>query len=284
MCEIESLASALSNLKPNKRNFEIRNYLVRTPKMSVQPRDITTVYQDTIPVFDGDTNTLNAFISACEFLVQTFLFEPNEPVQALLLRIFQGKLRGKSLQVISSNETVRTWTELKELLLNNFGDQRSEACLFNDLVSIKPMKNESAIELGKRIKALLQLLLTQVNMRDADLASRALKSSNYKNTALQIYLQGLLELDNFIGILVQVKQPTDLESAMSNVIEVENFNYRAGRNNNLLKNQNNKPRQQNQSQSFHRNARYKPRRDKQIRVKEMYLLPNLILNFHAQNP
>ena len=249
MSDIEELSIALQNLKPNLREFETKNYLTKSlSKMPVTPKDITTVYQDTIPVFDGDTSTLNAYIAACEFLITTFLYEQNDVVQALLLRIFQGKLRGKALQTVSSNEICGTWTELKALIINSFGDQRSESCLFNDLVSIKPARNESAYDLGKRIKSMLQLLLTQVKLHDVNLASRTLKSSNYKNTALQIYLQGLLELDNFIGILVQVKQPVDLEAAMSSVIEVENFNYRAGRSNNLFKNQH-KPSSKTQTQT-----------------------------------
>ena len=161
--------------------------------------------------------------------------ERSDDVAKLLLRIFQGKLRGRALQAVSSNEDVVTWTALRTLLLQNFGDQRSEQCLFSDLAAMRPHKNEGPYDYGKRIKLALQLLLSNVKLNDAVANSRALKTVNYKNMALQIYLQGLLEIDNNIGIMVQVKQPADLEAAMNNVIEVENFNYRAGRSNNLQK-------------------------------------------------
>ena len=213
---------------------ELTNKILRLNiKMPVTVRDISSIYQETIPNFDGDSSTLNAYVQACEFLVETFLFEPNNAVQALLLRIFQGKLKGKALQTISSNETCNTFQEFKNLLLSNFGDQRSENCLFNDMINIKPNKSEGPFKFGKRIKETLQLLLTQVKLRDNEINSRLLKTANYKNTALQLYLQGILEIDNLTGIMVQVKQPADLEAAMSYVIEAENFNYRAGRSNDL---------------------------------------------------
>ena len=220
-------------------------------KMPVTIKDITSIYQDTIPLYDGESNTLNAYIQACEFLVETFLSEPNPPIQALLLRIFQGKLRGRALQLISTNENCSSFAEYKNLLLNNFGDQRSETCLFNDMINIRPTKQEGAYKFGKRLKETLHLLLTQIKLRDNDANSRILKTYNYINTALQLYLQGILEIDNLTGIMVQVKQPADLEAAMSYVIEAENFNYRAGRSNDLRRvNKQDKKSNVNQRQAF----------------------------------
>lgn len=243
MSKIDEISELFETI--NIADNPIKNIPKTNIIMPITVNDITPIYKDTIPNFDGDSNTLNAFITACEFLVSTFLTEANLPVQALLLRIFQGKLTGKALQVVSCNEQCITWTSLKTLLLDHFGDQRSEACLFNDLVTIRPTKSEAAYAFGQRIKETLQLLLTQVKLRDDNANSRILKQTNYKGTALQIYLQGLLEIDHIIGIMVQVKQPADIETAMSYVIDAENFNYRAGRSNNLYRvNKTDKNRQQ----------------------------------------
>ena len=115
--DIDNLSALLETLRVSLGNIE--NIPTEEVKMPYTPKDITPVYQDTIPIFDGDSTILSAYITACDFLVNTFwapLGERNAAVAALLLRIFHGKLRGKALQTVSSCEEVETWIEINRLL------------------------------------------------------------------------------------------------------------------------------------------------------------------------
>ncbi|KAK9754662.1 Transposase IS4 [Popillia japonica] len=71
-------------------------------------------------------------------------------IHEFLLRLFQFKLTGRTLQLVGSRESITVWLTLKELLQTNFSDQRTETCLTQDLMQMRPEKNETAYKFGIR--------------------------------------------------------------------------------------------------------------------------------------
>lgn len=180
----------------------------------------------TIPIFSGDPNTLPVYIEACEDLIQTYA-RTNDPnaVNPYLSRIVKSRLAGKAQSLIGSRN-LKTWIEIKRLLELSFFDQRSEDCLLNDLMTVTISKNENPYAFGEKIKDLLNLLSTKMRL-DTREEQILLKTTLYKNTALQTYKLGLMKYGK-IGELMYIKNPANLEDAMAEVLEYQNWQYRYG--------------------------------------------------------
>ena len=58
--DVDDLSLRLDSLRVSPEVTE--EILTPDTNMPFTPRDITTVYQDTIPIFDGDASILNAYI------------------------------------------------------------------------------------------------------------------------------------------------------------------------------------------------------------------------------
>ena len=175
---------------------------------------ITQAEISTIPIFNGDANSLPLFVDACEDLIRTYadLHNPVNPINPYLLKIIKSRFTGEAQSLIGSRK-LSTWSEIKSLLELNFLDQRSEDCLLNDLTCETPRKNENPYTYGQRIKDMLNLLLTKMQTcTQQDLVP--LKTTLYKNTALQSYKRGLMKYGN-LGEIIYIKDPQTLETAMS---------------------------------------------------------------------
>jgi hypothetical protein len=108
------------------------------------------LYVDTIPNYDGDTDTLEIFINSCEYLFTTFGCRAE--IKDYLLRVVDNKLRGRALILIDTKTDLKTWNSVKNALRLSFGDQRNMDCLEQDLITLLPFKGEQPLEFGKRIQ------------------------------------------------------------------------------------------------------------------------------------
>ena len=99
----------------------------------------------TIPNFDGSVNELNSFTSAVN-LVHDILgtLEPNSnafEMSTVFLSI-RCKVKGKALQSIKDLD-VRSWTYLKETLLNSFSDRSNSVTILNNILNVKILKTRA---------------------------------------------------------------------------------------------------------------------------------------------
>lgn len=138
------------------------------------------------------------------------------------MRVFHSKLTGRALQLVGSRENVTGWIPLKEMLQLNFCDQRSERCLVQDLMTMRPEKGETAYNFGIRCKNMLNLLLSKVKMTEQDADRRVIKSEIHNDTVLQTYLRGISQFGE-IGHRVRFRNPNNIETAMSYVLEEKNY-------------------------------------------------------------
>ena len=228
---------------PATNPFEVQEETVTTPEnnqvpeiqqtqaeetTNMVPPVIQSIHLEAIPKYDGNPSTLAVFISACEYILRTFsnLETPADPVNEYLLRVIINKLQGRALVLIGSREDATSWKRIKELLQQYFGDQRDENCLIRDLMALKPTKRESPYQFGIRCQDVRSLLLTRLKLQEADAAVRLVKTNLYDDLTLQTYLQGL---PSHLSLSVRLRDPENLEKAMSLVIEEENFAYAQNR-------------------------------------------------------
>lgn len=85
------------------------------------------------------------------------------------------------------------WSEVKDALLDKFGDSRSEELLLHDLTTCYQLHSESYEDYFKRIKRKLQVLLEHINIRNPNKDIRISKENTYTNQALATFKAGITE-------------------------------------------------------------------------------------------
>lgn len=180
---------------------------------------IPTHLLDLIPKYDGDEKLLNLFISKCEYVL-LYSGGENNPVQNLYrFHCISSKLIGRAATLLSDNPSINSWTALKDVLTQHFGDPRSEECIAIELESLKIKHGESYIQFCNRIQSVRSSLFAKVH-RLSDEGIKAAKMIIYNNTALNVFIYNLPE--DLIRI-VRLKSCPSLEVALSIVTEEVNF-------------------------------------------------------------
>ena len=203
-------------------------------------------YLKCVPVFDGNPNDLNRYISTCQSIIDSFynLTTPQSFQNVYLLNSLVGKLTGQA-KLIVNIQNVSTWDELKDTLRRNFADQRDEACLNRDLVMLKQFPNEKPGQFYDRVLHILNLLCSYIDAHETTTTAKTLKRSLYNDLALKTFLSGLKEP---LGTTIRCMRPISLMQALQFVTQEDNIHYFQNRtkpNVVIQKNNNFKPFQNN---------------------------------------
>lgn len=201
-------------------------------KMSNKDISLLRYQADNIPHFDGNARLLQRFICSCENFLINFqnANDPTDAINIILLDTILGKLRGRAADLIGSRSELKTWQQIKNALNVTFSDQRGIDCLIQDLISIKPLKNESPINFGMRIQDARSLLFAKLSSLIVNENEKLIKIAHYDDFALKTFLAGL---PYHMQLVVRLKNPENLEQALAYTTEEENFIYFSnGRTNN----------------------------------------------------
>ncbi|CAH2087562.1 unnamed protein product [Euphydryas editha] len=170
-----------------------------------------------IPYFGGDKRHLNIFLRKCEYVINKY--RGHEEQNIYVLHAITSRLTDNAAALLSEREDITTWSALKELLEQHFGDPRSEECINIELESCKIKTGESYLDFCNRIQNIRSLLISKVNLlTDADI--KRAKIAIYNHTALNVFLYNLPE---HLVRVVRLNKPATLEQALSIVMEEVNF-------------------------------------------------------------
>ena len=100
---------------------------------------------NTIPYYDGNTNTLNMFVNAINSVLALLgMIQPELDAFdiATIFLAIRSKITGKALESIKDLK-IRSWDELKECLLRNFADKSSSVTILNEILIITNIKNST---------------------------------------------------------------------------------------------------------------------------------------------
>jgi len=190
------------------------------------------MYVETVPTFNGDPNALTPYINSCDFLFNTYGHVNDPLIKNYLIRAVLTKLVDRAQILISCRPELNDWPSIKTTLTQCFGDRRNLECLEHDLIMSKPQKNESIIEFGARLQVLRSNLASKIcNTTEFDKTTKQIYIRQYEQLSLKTFIRNL---PNQLQSIIRLKNPDTLETAMSYVIEEENFSYTS----NILKNQN----------------------------------------------
>lgn len=149
--------------------------------------------KDMLPEYSGGSKNLAYFIKQVEMYIE-LLRKPEENCifNRLLFEKVKSKLTGEARDVLISSNCNR-WSELKEELLQRFGDPRSEELLAHDLNTCYQIHNQSYEQYYEIIKHKLQILLEHVSIRTPNRDIRISKENMYVQQALSTFKAGILE-------------------------------------------------------------------------------------------
>lgn len=187
------------------------------PILAVQVVPIPNEMLRLIPLFGGDKRQLGLFLRKCEYVISRY--RGHEEQNIYVLHAITSRLIDSAAALLSEREDVMSWSALRELLLQHFGDPRSEECINIELESCRIKSGESYLDFCNRLQNIRSLLISKVNLFN-NVEMKQAKVAIYNNTALNVFLYNLPE--NMVRI-VRLKSPATLEAALSVVLEEVNF-------------------------------------------------------------
>lgn len=181
--------------------------------VTVIPKEIICI----IPIFNGSKRHLNLFLRKCDYVINKY--RGNAEQDQYVLHTITSRLTEEAAALVSERNDILTWEQLKTLLIQHFGDPRSEECIAIELETLKMKQGESYLEFCNRVQSVRSVLISKVNQL-LDVNIKNSKVSIYDHLALNVFLYNLPE--NLIRA-VRIKMPETLEKALEYVMEDVNF-------------------------------------------------------------
>lgn len=176
-----------SNNNSSNSNSEINITVTMATQLEIN------MAKDMLPEYSGGSKNLAYFIKQVENYIE-LLRRPDDNClfNKLLFEQVKSKLVGDARDVLITSNFNR-WSDIKEALLQRFGDPRSEELLAHDLNICYQKSNESYEQYFEIIKRKLQVLIEHVSIRTANHAIKIEKESMYTIQALSVFKAGILE-------------------------------------------------------------------------------------------
>ena len=181
-----------------------------------------------VPEFDGNPHVLTRFINLCDQIVAKYIsIQPGDELNNLsLMNGILNKITGPASTIINSNGIPDNWLGIRNVLINNFADQRDETALYNDL-SLATQGNKTQQEFYDHCQNLFSMIMTYVTLHEDIPTTIEAKRTLYKKLTMQAYVRGLKEP---LGSRIRCMRPESIEKAHEFVQEEMNILYLQQRN------------------------------------------------------
>lgn len=203
-------------------------------------------YLDMIPIFTGQVEMLNRFLSITEKLAIKFAnqADPNDFQNEYLMSSILAKIQGPAAEIVY-NSSINTYLELKQALLNAYSDKRDHFTLILEMSHYKQQQNETPFQFYERVMKILNLLIAYLNNHKPAVEAQYL-ATHSRELALRILLKGLREpLSSFM----KTKNPTDLNQALN--ILTNDFQFYSTTQTHIARHEHKKP-QHNHNNNNHK--------------------------------
>lgn len=182
-----------------------------------------------VPEFDGNPNILTRFIRICD-QVQTAYGREGDPLGNLcLINGILNKITGSAARTINANRIPDDWAGIKNVLINNFSDQRDETALYNDL-AVQVQGQNTPQEFYDKCQTLFSTIMMYVTLHETVATTVQAKKQLYKKLTMQSFVRGLKEP---LGSRIRCMRPETVEKALEFVQEEMNTIYLQQRNDSL---------------------------------------------------
>lgn len=190
------------------------------------PRGFHMSILNEIPRFEGNPAELSEYVRAVEDIFTQFwqTRQPGAYINKLLLSAARNRLKGAALEIITGYH-YDSWDELKEVLISNFGDQRSELNIQIDLTRLRQSPKQTPVNFFNQVRSLLAILNSKIALGNETPDIKKYKLLAAKNLALKAYTSGLLEP---LGSFIRSRAPGSLEQAITYVKDEIDIRYFQG--------------------------------------------------------
>lgn len=170
-------------------------------------------YLGNLPEFFGDSRDLQNFTSLID-RVHPELQNYDALSQEVFSDIIKSRLKGRAREIIEINCQAVSWTEIKQILQNNFGDRLSTEDLFDELRSTVFRTN--SVEFYNEIKNKLRRLnnKTIIILGPGEAANTCAR--NNMRTALNVFKA---KISDPMKTILACRNPPTLEAAMNILFE-----------------------------------------------------------------
>lgn len=165
-------------------------------------------YLSNLPDFFGDSKDLQNFTALID-RINPHLETYDELSKQLFLDIIKSKLKGKARQTIEINCHATSWTQMKIVLQNNFGDRRTCDELF-DVLRATTFKTNT-VEFYNEVKDKLHRLNNKIVIILGETDAARQSARNNMQTALNIFKSKIPEP---MKTILFCRNPIDIEEAM----------------------------------------------------------------------
>ncbi|CAH2013948.1 unnamed protein product [Acanthoscelides obtectus] len=199
-----------------------REFALDSPVMTSEISNLElSLAKDIVPDYFGGTKDLLDFITKGDQFIQLLKkTDPNCVFNKLLLHNIIAKIKGEARDLLNNSSWV-TWKDVKDILINRFGDRRNESCLAYELSRMHQLNKESYQQYYDRINEQLQKILQQVKLNSSPELFQ-IKSDMYNDQALKRFIFGLK--DQYGNIFAHSHVGT-LPDALHKIQEMESFWY-----------------------------------------------------------
>lgn len=193
------------------------------PQPAIYPAGFHMSILNEIPRYEGNPSELSEYTRSVQDIFDQFHQpqDPNAYINKLLLSAARNRLKGPALEVVTG-QTILTWEELRTILIDNFGDQRSELNLVIDLTRLKQNFREHPVDFYNRCRSLVAILNSKISLTNDIQEIKNYRIANAKALALKSFTSGLMEP---LGSFLRSRAPATLENALTIVKEELDVRY-----------------------------------------------------------
>lgn len=124
-----------------------------------------------LPLYDGNPNTLNSFITLVDQILSVIPGSQNSAYVKILNGTIWSKMTGAAAETLVNQGTPIVWEDIKTCLINKFGERRNKALLLRDLHEIK-QNNDSIEVFYNKIINMQSKLINHANFNENNVTIR----------------------------------------------------------------------------------------------------------------
>lgn len=256
------------------------------PSVTIDPLK----YLKSLPEFYGDKKDLYNFLNLVD-RIHPVLTQYDTMSQLVFSDLIKSRLQGKAREVIEINFHVQSWTDIKNVLVNNFGEKLSMEELYDRLRSV--VFKTTTLDFYNEIKDRLRSLNNKTSMILGSNAGAQQVAANNMKSALNIFKEKIPEP---MKTILACRNPGSLEDAFEILFKSGYAYYGNKPEKTQSSDKNNKSRNPNhyqnnkqgtQTNSQHRPNNYPPNRPNnypQNNQQRTYTNYQHRSNFHSNYP
>lgn len=175
-----------------------------------------------LPTFSGDKRETLAFIQEVEETLELFQESKGEPIYSHIIRAVKGKITGQAKAIVIAAGNPTNWEEVKEVLLNSYGDKRDLTSHIQSLFYTTIGKN-SLTDYYNKIKRIDTAIKSTANSTQEFAGATRQINAFVELLSTTRYIDGL---DEKLSMIVRSHKPKSLEEAFSCATQYSNASQR----------------------------------------------------------